>query len=63
MGHFGRDETECLMEHQQGLNKIYANFDNVEERLEEIYKQAIPELSIFQRAVQVVQVNEEMKKN
>jgi len=50
------------MEHQQGL-KIYANFDNVEERLEEIYKQAIPELSIFQRAVQVVQVNEEMKKN
>jgi len=58
---YGRDEAECLMGHQVGLNKVYANFDDAEERLEEVYKKSISDLSIYKRAVQVVQLDEEMK--
>ena len=61
VGRYGRDEAECLMGHQAGLNRIYANFDDAEERLEEVYKKSIGDLSIYQREVQVVQLDEEMK--
>ena len=62
VGRYGRDETECLMGHQTGLNAIYARFDDAEERLEEVYKKSIEDLSIYKRTVQVVQLDEEMKK-
>ena len=61
VGRYGRDEAEALMGHQAGLNRIYANFDGAEERLEEVYKKSIEELSIYKRTVQVVQLDEEMK--
>lgn len=48
VGRHGRDEAECLMGHQTGLNRIYARFigEAGERRLEEIYRKAIPDLSI-----------------
>jgi len=61
VGRYGRAEAECLMGHQAGLNRIYANFDDAEERLEEVYKKSISDLSIYQRGVQVIQLDEEMK--
>ncbi len=61
VGRYGRDEAEALMGHHAGLNRIYANFDDAEERLEETYKKAIEELSIYKREIQVVQLDEEMK--
>jgi chromosome segregation ATPase len=61
VGRYGRDEAECLMGHQAGLNRIYANFDGAEKRLEEVYKKSIEELSIYKRTVQIVQLDEEMK--
>jgi integrase len=50
VGRFGRDEAEALMGHQKGLNAVYARFEGEagEVRLEEIYVQAIPELSIYE---------------
>jgi integrase len=50
VGRFGRDEAEALMGHQKGLNAVYARFEGEagEARLEEIYVQAIPELSIYE---------------
>ena len=50
VGRFGRDEAEALMGHQEGLNRVYARFEREagEARLEEIYVQAIPELSIYE---------------
>jgi len=49
------------MGHQAGLNRIYANFDDAEERLAEVYKKSIGDLSIYNREVQVVQLDDEMK--
>jgi len=48
VGRYGRDEAEALMGHQTGLNRVYARFEGLsgEKRLEEIYRQAIPGLSI-----------------
>ncbi len=37
VGRYGGDEAEALIGHQAGLNKIYVNFDDAEERLKEIY--------------------------
>lgn len=62
IGRYGRDEAECLMGHQAGLNKIYANFDNANERLEETYKQAIPDLSIYERTIKATRVQMEILK-
>ena len=61
VGRHGVDEAEALMGHQKGLNKIYANFDDAEERLEEIYKKAIPDLSVYKRTIQEAKVSEELK--
>ena len=61
VGRYGRDEAEALMGHQAGLNRIYANFDGAEERLAEVYKKSLSDLSIYNREVQVVQLDEEMK--
>jgi integrase len=46
VGRFGRDEVEALIGHQQGLHAIYARFVGQagEQRLEDIYSKAIPEL-------------------
>jgi len=62
VGRYGRDEAEALMGHQAGLNRIYANFDDAEDRLEEVYKKSIEDLSIYQRGAQAAQVTEEMNK-
>ncbi len=63
VGRYGRDEVEALIGHQEGLNKIYARFsgEDGERRLEEIYKKAILDLSIYQRIVQVVQTDVDTK--
>ena len=61
VGRYGRDEAEALMGHQAGLNKVYANFDGAEERLEKVYNQSIPDLSIYGRTIQVAQIDEETK--
>ena len=65
VGRYGRDEAECLMGHQAGLNRIYANFDDAEERLEEVYKKSIPELSIYGRTSVITDESfkKEIKKN
>ena len=64
VGRFGRDEAEALMGHQEGLNKVYARFEGEdgEKRLEEIYKKAIPELSIYERTVKTSQAQLEIQK-
>jgi len=48
VGRYGRDEAEALMGHQTGLNRVYARFEERagDKRLEEVYRQAIPDLSI-----------------
>jgi integrase len=48
VGRYGRDEAEALMGHQTGLNRVYARFEGRagDKRLEEVYRQAIPDLSI-----------------
>jgi chromosome segregation ATPase len=56
VGRYGQDEAEAMMGHQTGLNAIYARFDDVEERLEEVYKKSIPDLSINQKGIQVNEV-------
>ncbi|MCW4037379.1 MAG: tyrosine-type recombinase/integrase [Candidatus Bathyarchaeota archaeon] len=49
VGRFGRDESEALMGHQTGLNRVYADFGGVDgkARLASAYTKAIPELSIY----------------
>jgi integrase len=49
-GRYGRDEAEALMGHQTGLNRVYARFEGRagDKRLEEVYRQAIPDLSIHE---------------
>jgi len=65
VGRYGRDEAEALMGHQVGLNKIYANFENAEERLKEIYIKSIPDLSIYGRTSVITDESfkKEVKKN
>jgi len=48
VGRYGRDEAEALMGYQTGLHRVYARFEGRagDKRLEEIYRQAIPDLSI-----------------
>lgn len=53
VGRYGQDEAEAMMGYQTGLNAIYARFDDAEERLEEVYKKSIPDLSINQKGIQV----------
>jgi integrase len=50
VGRYGRDEAEALMGHQTGLNRVYARFEGRagDKRLEEVYRQAIPDLSILE---------------
>jgi hypothetical protein len=45
------DVAECLMGHQQGLNRIYAQVSQVERLLVEGYKEAEPNLTIDQQQV------------
>ena len=63
VGRFGRDEAEALMGHQEGLNKVYARFEGEdgEKRLEEIYKKAIPELSIYGRSIVFQRADKEVR--
>lgn len=63
VGRHGVDEAEALMGHQTGLNAIYARFvgESGNQRLEEIYKKAIPDLSVYGRTIQIAQVDEETK--
>lgn len=65
VGRYGRDEAEALMGHQAGLNKVYANFDGAEERLEKVYKDSIPDLSVYGRTSVITDesIKEELKKN
>lgn len=64
VGRFGRDEAEALMGHQEGLNKVYARFEGEsgEQRLADIYKKAIPELSIYERTVKTSRVQLEIQR-
>ena len=65
VGRYGRDEAECLMGHKSGLNKIYANFGDAEERLEKVYRDSISDLSVYGRTGVYTDENikEELKKN
>ena len=65
VGRYGRDEAECLMGHQAGLNRIYANFDDAEERLKEVYAKSILDLSIYGRTSVITDESfkKEIKKN
>jgi len=64
VGRSGRDEAEAMMGHQKGLNAIYARFDDAEDRLEEIYRKAIPDLAVYERTSRSTQIQmEKLKEN
>lgn len=50
------------MGHQKGLHAIYARFvgESGNQRLEEIYKKAIPDLSVYGRSILVAKADKEM---
>jgi integrase len=63
VGRHGRDEAEALMGHQQGLHAIYAKFVGPagEQRLEDIYQQAIPELCIYDASKHTSQLQHDLE--
>lgn len=63
VGRYGQDESEALIGHQSGLNRVYANFNNGngEDQLREAYLKAIPDLSIYDRTITVTRVDEDAK--
>jgi integrase len=65
VGRYGRDEAEALMGHQKGLDRIYADFGSAEGRLEKVYRDSIPDLSVYGRTSGITDesIKEELKKN
>jgi integrase len=62
VGRYGRDEAEAMMGHQKGLNSVYARFvgEDGDKRLEEVYKKAIPDLSIYERTIKSTRIQMEI---
>jgi integrase len=59
-GQHGQDEVEAMMGHQQGLNKVYAKFEGEygEKRLAQVYRKAIPDLSLYQPSMKLASVQQ-----
>ncbi|MCJ7632576.1 site-specific integrase [Candidatus Bathyarchaeota archaeon] len=65
VGRYGIDEVECMLGHQTGLNKVYANLPDKTDgikRIAEVYLKAEKDLSVYKRGADLEKFRVDLEK-